>query len=199
MSQVEQSISGILPELVKGRPMLLDLKEQEALARWSVKTILMLQQTHKRSHQVVIPPSDYAAFFTEKAPSALMKVMAAHAEPPGRGTGTEATIQFLAENRDMAAVVGLMAQDGGPAPVDMHAYTATLQIGYWVSHVIRIGSPGLIAGLDPGPAMRQYALTIWPSHDRQSWPPRSLAETGGLIALARSLDSGVDVVAPDAT
>ena len=54
--------------------------------------------------------------------------MAARTEPPGRGNGTEATIQFLAENRDMASVASLMAQDGGPAPVDMHAYTATLQI-----------------------------------------------------------------------
>jgi hypothetical protein len=74
------------------------------------------------------------------------------------------------------------------------AYTATFQIGYWVSHVIRIGSPELIAGLGPGPAMRQCTLTIWPSDDRQSRPHRSLAETGGIIALARSLDVGVDVV-----
>lgn len=196
MSQIEQSVGSVLPELARGRRVLLTREDQESLARWSVKTILMLQHTHKRSHQVVIPPSDYAAFFAEKAPSALMTVMAACIEPPGHGTAAEATIQFLAENRDMAAVASLMAQDGGPAPVDMHAYTATLQIGYLVSHLIRIGSPQLIAGLSPGPVLQRYALTIWPAHDQQSWPPRNLAEAGGLIALARSLDSGVDVLLP---
>jgi hypothetical protein len=86
MSQVEQSVSGILPQLVKGRRALLDRKDQEALARWSVKTILMLQHTHKRSHQVVIPPSDYAAFFTEKAPGPLMKSWQPAPSHPEEGT-----------------------------------------------------------------------------------------------------------------
>jgi hypothetical protein len=196
MSQIEQSVSVILPELVKGRRLLLTRRDQESLARWSVKTILMLQHTHKRSHQIVIPQSDYAAFFAGQAPSTLMRVMAACVEPSGHGSDAEATIQFLAENRDMAAVAGLMAQEGEPAPADMHAYTATLQIGYWVSHVIRVGAPPLIAGLKPSPALRKYLLTIWPASGQQSWPPRSLAEIGGLIALARSLDTGVDVVPP---
>ena len=80
----------------------------------------------------------------------------------------------------------------------MHAYTATLQIGYLVTHVIRIGSPQLIAGLSPGPALSRYAMTIWPAQEQQSWPPRSLAEIGGLVALARSLDAGLDVETPGA-
>jgi hypothetical protein len=124
MSQIEQSVSANLPEFVKGRRAVLSHEEQTPLARWSVKTILMLQHAHKRSHQIIIPPSDYAAFFTDKAPGTLMSVAAACTEPPGRGTDTEATIQFLAENRDMSAIASLMAHDGGPAPVDMHAYTA---------------------------------------------------------------------------
>jgi hypothetical protein len=99
----------------------------------------------------------------------------------------------------MTAVANLMARDGGPAPVDMHACTATLQIGYWVSHVIRIGSPQFIARLSPAPAMRRYALTIWPASGQQIWPPVSLAQIGGLMALARSLDVGVDVAPPGAT
>jgi hypothetical protein len=158
----------------------------------------MLQHTHKRSHQVVIPPADHSVFFAEKSPSALMRVLAARIEPPGHGSDVEATIQFLAENRDMTAVARLMRQDGQPAPVDMHAYTATLQIGYSVSHVIRVGSPQLIAGLSPGPALGRYAQTIWPTAAEHSWPPRSLAEIGGLIILARSLDAGIDVVPPGA-
>jgi hypothetical protein len=148
----------------------------------------MLQHTHKRSHQVVIPPADHSVFFAEKSPSALMRVLVARIEPPGHGSDVEAT----------TAVARVMRQDGQPAPVDMHAYTATLQIGYSVSHVIRVGSPQLIAGLSPGPALGRYAQTIWPTAAEHSWPPRSLAEIGGLIILARSLDAGIDVVPPGA-
>jgi hypothetical protein len=193
MSQIEQSVMAILPGLVRGHQVLLTPGDQEALARWSVKTILMLQHTHRRSHQVVIPAADYAAFFAGKSPGPLMRVLAACAEPPGRGSDAEATIQFLAENRNMDAIIALMAQDGEPPPVDLHAYTATLQIGYWVSHVIRVGSPAFIAGLSPGPALGRSVLTIWPARERQDWPPASLAGIGGLIALARSLDTGVDI------
>jgi hypothetical protein len=125
-----------------------------------------------------------------------MTVIAACSEPPGHGSWAEATVRFLAENRDMTAVASLMAQDGEPLPEDMYAYTATLQIGYWVSHVIRIGSPQFIARLSPAPAISRYARTIWPATGQQTWPPASLAEIGGLMALARSLDVGVDVTLP---
>src|SRR5580700_11192677 len=77
MSQIEQSVMAILPGLVSGYRVLLTPGDQEALARWSVKTILMLQHTHRRSHQVVIPAADYAAFFAEKSPGQLMRVLAA--------------------------------------------------------------------------------------------------------------------------
>jgi hypothetical protein len=44
----------------------------------------------------------------------------------------------------------------------------------------------------PGLALGRYVRTIWPAHERQDWPPASVAGIGGLIALARSLDTGVD-------
>jgi hypothetical protein len=123
-----------------------------------------------------------------------MRVIAAFLEPPGRGSSVEATIEYLAEPRDMTAIATLMTADGEPAPQDMSAYTATLRIGFLVLHVIRVGSAQFIAGLSPGPAMRSYVTTIWPPADRQqAWPPHSLAEIGGLLALARSMDAGVNV------
>lgn len=76
----------------------------------------------------------------------------------------------------------------------MRAYTVTLRIGYWIGHVLRIGSPQFIAGLAPGPALREYALTIWPAQDEQRWPPpKDLSDVGGLIALARSIDGELTV------
>lgn len=192
MNDIEGSVRTILPKVIKGREVLLTCKKQEALATWAVKTILMLQHTHRRADQRVFPPSDYTEFFVNKAPSHLMKVLTAYMEPPGRGSNIEGTVEYLAEDRGMADVARLLEAEGGPAPVDMRAYTATLRIGCWVSHVIRVGSPQIIAGLDGGPT-RRYALTIWPSHGHQTWPPRSLAEVGGLLTLARSIDAGVSI------
>lgn len=69
----------------------------------------------------------------------------------------------------------------------MHAYTATLRLGFLVLHIIRIGSPQFIAGLNPGPAMGKYLAPVWPTSDERVWPSRRLAEIGGLIALAPQL------------
>jgi hypothetical protein len=194
MNQLELAVRLFVPDLITGRPVILTRENQRALAAWTVETVLMLQHTHLRAHQIAIPPADYAAMFAEKSPSQLMRVIAAFVEPPGRGTNVEATIEYLAEPRDMTAIATLMADNGEPDPQDLSAYTATLRIGFLVLHVIRIGSAQFVAGLSPGPAMRSYVTTIWPHADREhAWPPRSLAEIGGLIALARSMDTGVNV------
>jgi len=194
MNQLEQAVRLFVPDLINGRPVMLTREDQQALAAWTVETVLMLQHTHLRAHQVAIPPADYAGLFAAKSPSQLMRVIAAFVEPPGRGSNVEATIEYLAEPRDMTAIATLMARDGERDPQDLSAYTATLRIGFLVLHVIRVGSAQFVAGLSPGPAMQSYVTTIWPPASReQAWPPRSLAEIGGLIALARSMDAGVNV------
>lgn len=195
MNQAEESVRAVLPKLIQGSQLVLTHEDQEALATWTVKTILMLQHTHRRANQLVIPARDYTDLFANKTPSPMMQVLTAYMEPPGRGTPIEATVEFLAENRAMAGVARLMETEGEPAPTDLHAYTATLRIGHWVAHLVRIGSPQFIARLDPGPAARPYALTIWPASGDHNWPPRSLAEIGGMMALARRLDAGVVVTA----
>jgi hypothetical protein len=85
--------------------------------------MLLLQHTHRRADQIVIPPRDYADLCTARAPSPLMIVLTAYAEPPGRGSGTEATVEYLGENRDMARIAALMESDasgtswtGAPIP-----------------------------------------------------------------------------------
>jgi hypothetical protein len=38
-------------------------------------------------------------------------------------------------------------------------------------------------------------LTIWPTQNALTWPPRSLAAIGGLIGLARSFENtGIAIV-----
>jgi hypothetical protein len=83
-----------------------------------------------------------------------------------------------------------------PPPLDMRAYTATLRLGFWVSHVLRIGSPEFIERVSPaGPVLSPCLLTIWPAQTALTWPPRSLATIGGLMGLARSIDNtGIAIV-----
>jgi hypothetical protein len=194
--QIEDSVSLILPKLIRGKQMQLPIRDQQALASWSVVTVLLLQHTHSRAAQLVIPSSDYADVHETKSPTALMKVFTGYLEPPGRGSRVEASAEYLAENRSMADISRLLESDGLPPPVDMHAYTATLRLGFWVAHVLRVGSPQFIERVSPaGPALSPCLLPIWPTRNPLTWPPRSLAAIGGLMGLARSIDdTGIAIV-----
>ena len=115
-----------------------------------------------------------------------MKVFTGYLEPPGRGTQVESSAEYLAEDRSMADIERLLESDGLPPPVDLRAYTATLRLGFWVAHVLRLGSPEFIERVSPaGPALSPCLLTIWPTQNPLIWPPRSLAAIGGLIRCTR--------------
>jgi hypothetical protein len=195
-SQIEQSVTAILPGLIRGDQTEFTREEQRALATWSVLTILLLQYTHSRDARVVIPASDYTDFYNTKSPAVLMKLVMSYVEPPGRGSSVEAAVEYLAEDRNMRDVARLLEEDGLPPPVDIHAYTATLRLGYWVVHLMRFGSRDLVERLSPGPGLRPYVQGIWPPEDTHSWPPRSLAEIGGIMTLARRVDAGVSISGP---
>lgn len=74
-----------LPSLISGREVALTADNQWSLATWAVKTMLLLQLTHRRADQIVIPSRDYTDLFTARVPSPLMIVLTACAESPGRG------------------------------------------------------------------------------------------------------------------
>ncbi len=194
--QIEESVSVILPKLIHGQHVQLSTQEQRALASWSVVTVLLLQHTHSRAARLVIPASDYAGVYETKSPTTLMKVFTGYLEPPGRGSRAEASAEYLAEDRSMADIERLLASDGLPPPTDQCAYTATLRLGFWVCHVLRVGSPQFIERVSPaGPALSPCLLTIWPAQNTLTWPPRSLAVIGGLMGLARSIDNtGIAIV-----
>ncbi|MGO8979837.1 MAG: hypothetical protein ACLP70_21235 [Streptosporangiaceae bacterium] len=194
--QIEEAVSLFLPKLIHGQQVELSIQDQQALGSWSVVTVLLLQHTHNRAAQLVIPASDYVGVHETKSPTALMKVFTGYLEPPGRGGRVEASAEYLAEDRSMADISRLLEADGLPAPLDMRAYTATLRLGFWVAHVLRAGSPQFIERVSPaGPALGPCLLTIWPAQNALTWPPRSLAAIGGLIGLARSIDTtGIAIV-----
>ncbi len=140
MSRTEESVRSFLAPLISRREVALTADNPWSLATWAVKTMLLLQHTHRRADQIIIPSRDYTDLFAARVPSPLMIVLTACAEPPGRGSGIEATVGYLDENRDMAGIATLVESDGSGDLVDMHAYTVTLRIGYWIGHVLRIGS-----------------------------------------------------------
>jgi hypothetical protein len=108
----------------------------------------------------------------------------------GPGARVEASAEYLAEDRNMADISWLLESDGLPPPLDMRAYTATLRLGFWVAHILRVGSLQFIERVSPaGPALSPCLLPIWPAQNALTWPPRSLAAIGGLIGLARSIDT----------
>ena len=78
----------------------------------------------------------------------------------------------------------------------MCAYTATLRLGFWVAHVLRVGSPQFIERVSPaGPALSPCLQTIWPAQNALYLASQSLATIGGLIGLARSIDNtGIAIV-----
>lgn len=194
--EIEESASLILPRLIQGQQTQLSIQDQQALASWSVVTVLLLQHTHSRAARLVIPASDYAGVCETRSPTALMKVFTGYLEPPGRGSRVEASAEYLAEDRSMADISRLLESDGLPPPVDMYAYTATLRLGFWVAHVLRVGSPQFIERVSPaGPALSPCLQAIWPAQNAVTWPPMGLAAIGGLMGLARSIDNtGIAIV-----
>jgi hypothetical protein len=93
-----------------------------------------------------------------------MKGFTGDLEPPGRGTRIEASAEYLAEERSVADISQTLASDGLPPPADMSGYTATLGLGFWVSHILRVGSPQFIDRINPdGPALSPCLQTIWPA------------------------------------
>ena len=96
----------------------------------------------------------------------------------------------------MAESARLLESAALPPPVDMRAHTAPLRLGFWVSHVLRVGPPQFIGRVSPaGPALSPCLQRIWPAQNALTWPPRSLAAIGGLMGLARSIDTtGISVV-----
>lgn len=152
--RIEESASLILLKHIQGRQMQLSIQDQQALACWSVVTVLLLQHTHSRAARLVTPASDYAGVYETKSPTALMKVFTGYLEPPGWGSGVEASAEYLAEDRNMADISRLLESDGLPPPLDRCAYTATLRLSSWVAHVLRVGSPQFIER-EPGCCARR--------------------------------------------
>lgn len=91
---MDNALSVLGPQLVRGKPVKLGKAKKAALAAWSVKFALMLQLIYPRHSRFVIPEADYSQFYADRQPGDLAQLWAGYMEPPGKYGGPLATIRF---------------------------------------------------------------------------------------------------------
>ena len=155
MSRLEDGVRDLLPEMINGRRVGMNAVRQEALATWSIKTILMFAKMHRPS-EIIIPESDYTDLFDNRQPSRFMTARLARTAPPEQGS------------------VVTMVDFTCPAfsgPPGVAAYIATLRIGHFVVQFLRVGPLDERMQLTPLPPMAQ-TISLWPpTTAERRWPP----------------------------
>jgi hypothetical protein len=87
MNDMDNALSVLGLQLVKGKPVKLTKAKKTALAAWSVKFALILQLVYPRDSRFVIPDADYPRFHADRRPGDLMRLWAGYMEPPGKYGG----------------------------------------------------------------------------------------------------------------
>lgn len=155
MNDLEESVRHFLPKLITGRLVLLNVAEQEALARWSFKTMLMYQYTHSAQHRTVIPDADYVEFYATRE---LSKDM----------TARVAFMNFPPDNS--VPLLDTLGQAYGDANELGDAWISTLKIGCLVVQILR-GPEREGMRLQPFES-DQLFRAIWPATRPVGWPIR---------------------------
>lgn len=190
MNGLEAGVRNFLPRMIRERGARLRRRQQTALAAWTVKTAMMMQCTHPKADQQVIPPTDYEALYRQREPSAMMRVW----------LGRMDEVPLYASNipgKDIANPVEFVGiphaanyvDENGSVVASDRAYVVTLRIGYFIGQIVRIGPigpPEIEAKVSPG-RLRSYLLPIWPAHGVRDWPPTSVKGLHGFNMLANAL------------
>jgi hypothetical protein len=156
MNDLEESVRHFLPKLITGRLVLLNVTEQEALARWSYKTMLMYQYTHNAKHRTVIPDADYDEFFATRELSRDM-------------TARIAYMNFPPDNS--VPLVDTLGQAYGDVDKPGPAWISTLKIGCLVVQILRAPKPRQGMRIQPFVSDDLFRA-IWPATRPTGWPIR---------------------------
>jgi hypothetical protein len=171
MSGLEREARPVLEVLIAGRPFVLDRLNQQTLALWSAKTILMLQ----------------AARGPETFSTAVHRHVFDRREPP---TGFRLALGIRAHEGEWPlrfAARSFRASNGRPGLLPtfpgmaIDSYQAGLCIGHLVIRARAAFAPQ-DAGLVAEPA-GVASLEIWPARSPAQWPPR------GALLRMRTFDS----------
>lgn len=172
MNDLEESVRDFLPSLIRGTETRLDQVRQARLVTWSLKTMLMYQHTHGRKAQLVIPTSDYVAFFADRRPTRVM-------------LGRVAYMNYPAD--DSVPLADTLCQ--GYSSTTGAAWISTLKVGCLVTQIVRAADfdeRWQIEPFETFPSLRQ----IWPAAEPIAWPlPLAIPyEHMADLALPDSLD-----------
>ncbi|WP_405459690.1 hypothetical protein OG786_20905 [Streptomyces sp. NBC_00101] len=175
MNQLEESVRHFLPALIQGTACTLDAAEQQALATWTLKTLLMFQYTHRPGVRTVIPSEDFVRLRELRQPTLSM-------------LGRLGFMNYPPD--DSEPLVDTLCQVYGAPEAGGVAWIGTLKIGCMVAQIIR--APDLPEGRTLPPFESLPSLRpIWPQEEHVVWPLPAAIPHQLMTALA--LPQGLDV------
>jgi hypothetical protein len=181
MNDMDNALSVLGPQLVKGKPVSLTKAKKAALAAWSVKFALMLQLVYPRNSRFVIPDADYTKFYADRQPGDLMQLWAGYMEPPGKYSGPALALHDHRHD-EMSFDAEMLTAVGLDPSLASKGYLATIRFGHCVIGLLRIGHPELLP-LQSLASPRQW-VQIWPAIGTNPWPPPVRLATGRLTPIA---------------
>ena len=181
MNEMDNALSVLGPQLVRGKPVNLTKAKKAALAAWSVKFALMLQLVYPRDSRFVIPDADYPQFYTDRQPSDLMQLWAGYMEPPGKYSGPALALHDHRHDEMFFDADTLIAL-GLDLSLASKGYLATVRFGHCVIGLLRAGRTELLP-LQALAWPRQW-VQIWPAIGTSRWPPADRLATSRLTPLA---------------
>jgi hypothetical protein len=163
MADLETRVRPILgPMMTSSINLPLSIDEQELLALWATKTLMVTQSTLPRDQRVV-PGAHYAELLAERAAPARCRVAVAR-RPHELDAWPYRLLEVAGEWR--------AKPPPGPRPArdDYNMYRALLAVGHVVFHFLGFFDPDREEGLRPGDLPAGF-VEIWPEASRVVWPP----------------------------
>ena len=164
MSGLESVASKLLTPLIRGEQTFLPQADQEVIARWFVKTAMVLEQGGAASSKKFFHPAECAQIRASGIPSAVLLIeigqmqdsrVAAH--------GEECDLRISFESDD-----GLSGKGTG--------YVSTIAVGELFAQQIFVRLPEQAMGrpfeITNLAGRQEEGIPIWPFCGAQFWPPR---------------------------
>lgn len=181
MNDMDNALSVLGPQMVKGKPVKLTKAKKTALAVWSVKFALMLQLVYPRDSRFVVPEADYQQLYADRQPSGLMKLWAGYMEPPGKYGGPALALHDHRHD-EMFFDAEMLSALGLDPSLASKGYLATIRFGHCVIGLLRVGRAELLP-LQALASPRQW-VPIWPAIGTSQWPPPDRLASGRLTPIA---------------
>lgn len=181
MASLETKVKPILgPMLTSSIRLPLSIDEQESLAFWAAKTLMVAQSTLPREQRVV-PAGHRTELLVEQAAPVRCRVAVAR-RPREPGAWPYRLLAIGGEWRTKPPPVPRPSRD------EFNTYRALLAVGHVVFHFLGFFDPERKEGLRPGDLPAGF-IEIWPEPDRFIWSPEPehrLQDLEGLMHVGRA-------------